>query len=152
MMKNVYILTHNYKIGIKMEYIESKLIGIFSSNEKAKEVIKKYKFLPGFNQFSVKCFHIEQYLINVNHKTKFDSVFILEHSYEIGDYDVCTTVGVYLTKEEAEEVLEQCKNKEEFREHSIDCFYIGNHKLDKCEWEEGFFKWSRVTKSEIKEE
>lgn len=44
----LYIVCHMYEIN---EHEEARMIGIFSSVNKANEVIKKHKKLPGFKEY-----------------------------------------------------------------------------------------------------
>jgi hypothetical protein len=60
---NVYLLQHSYEIG---EFEETKIIGIYSSEEIANKVIDEYKTLPGFNECPLDCFTIDKYLIDNN--------------------------------------------------------------------------------------
>lgn len=46
-MKTVFLVEHSYEVGEDGVYDETKLIGIYSSLEKAESVVKKYKTLPG---------------------------------------------------------------------------------------------------------
>ncbi len=66
-MKVVYVLQHSYEIGEEGEFDETKLIGIYSSKEKAEKVIEIYKALPGFKEYPISCFHIDKYEIDKDH-------------------------------------------------------------------------------------
>ena len=44
----VYLLQHSYELD--NGYDETKILGIFSSKQKAKEVLAEYKQLPGFKE------------------------------------------------------------------------------------------------------
>lgn len=70
------------------------------------------------------------------------SVFLLQHSYEIyKDYDEIKTLGIYSTKEKAEEAIERYKILSGFQDHPDD-FYISEYKLDiDAQWMEGFFTY-----------
>ena len=63
-MKAVYLLQHSYSYGKYAEHEETKIIGIYSSREKAEVVVDKYKSLPGFNNYDVSCFYIDQYILD----------------------------------------------------------------------------------------
>jgi hypothetical protein len=64
-MKYVYVLQHSYEYEYEGDlFDEIKMIGVFSSKEKAQEVIDKYKLLPGFKDYSIDCFHIDKFEIN----------------------------------------------------------------------------------------
>lgn len=66
-MKSVFLLQHCYEIdGVE----DIKTIGIYSSKEKAEGVVKKYKDLPGFRDYSEDCFYIDEYQIDHDNWTE----------------------------------------------------------------------------------
>jgi hypothetical protein len=65
------------------------------------------------------------------------SVFILEHSYEINEIDETKFIGVYETKELAEEAILRLKTQPGFRDRQED-FHISENELNKDNWVEGF--------------
>ena len=57
----VYVLWHVYEIVDDYgEHDEEKLIGIYSTEEKAQEAIKSHKDLEGFKDLPLKCFEIHE--------------------------------------------------------------------------------------------
>ena len=60
-MKYVYLLHHTHVISEDNEDV--KLIGAFSSEGKAQEIVKKYKKLPGFKEVQ-DGFDIDKYQID----------------------------------------------------------------------------------------
>lgn len=72
-----------------------------------------------------------------------DIVYLVEHSYEIGEFDEIKHIGIYSTKEKAEEVVEKYKLLPGFKNYT-DGFYISECELDKNHWEEGFIKWTEA--------
>ncbi len=64
MKEFVYLLRHTYEYGEEMEHEETKIIGIYSSREKAEEVIKRFVLLPGFKNYPEEYFVIEEYLLD----------------------------------------------------------------------------------------
>lgn len=66
-------------------------------------------------------------------------VYLLQHSYEVNEYDETKIIGVYISEKKALDVIEQYKTLPGFKEYS-DCFYIDKYELDKNHWEEGFIK------------
>lgn len=62
-MSKVYLLQHSYE---QNDIEETKIIGIFSSKEKALEVIERYKILSGFKEYP-NDFYIDEYQIDKNH-------------------------------------------------------------------------------------
>ena len=70
-------------------------------------------------------------------------VYLLEHSYVYGeesDFDEAKTLGVYSTRELAEEARDRYAALPGFRDFPLDCFFIAEPTLDKdaAGWEEGF--------------
>lgn len=67
-MRSVFLLQHTYEhegVG-SIKFEETKIIGIYSSIEKVKSVIQKYKTIQGFNKYSEDCFVIDEYKIDEN--------------------------------------------------------------------------------------
>ena len=67
----VYLLQHSYEYevyeDIKTE--ETKIIGIYNSEEKAQEVRENFKTKQGFNRFPDDCFYIDRYELDKDHWT-----------------------------------------------------------------------------------
>jgi homoserine kinase type II len=59
-MKSVFLLQHTYEYD---DCEETKIIGIYSSRERAEKVVEKYKELPGFKHYP-DCFFIDEYDID----------------------------------------------------------------------------------------
>jgi len=70
-------------------------------------------------------------------------VYIVEHSYENDDCEEAKLIGVFSTKEKAEQIVKQYKKLPGFKDFP-DNFYINKYELDVSEWKEGF-----TTKSAI---
>ena len=68
-----------------------------------------------------------------------ESVFILQHSYELNESEETKIIGIYSSKEIAEKIVSKYKNLSGFKDHP-DCFYIAEYEIDKNHWEEGFVK------------
>lgn len=66
-MNTVFLVQHNYRVG---EFDETKTIGIYSSREKAEFIIERYKHLPGFKDFPIECFNIDEYILDLDHWEK----------------------------------------------------------------------------------
>jgi hypothetical protein len=66
-MKNVYILQHIVPRAPESENV--KVIGIYSSEQKAAEAIKRLKSKPGFATVK-EGFHIDKYELNKDHWTE----------------------------------------------------------------------------------
>lgn len=66
---NVYLLQHSYEYeiyeDIKVE--ETKIIGIYSSEMKAKEAMALFLTKQGFNRFPKDCFYIDEYQLDQDH-------------------------------------------------------------------------------------
>jgi len=81
-------------------------------------------------------------------------VYLLQHSYEyeISDdlkQEETKIIGIYSSREKAEEVKFQFKNKKGFNRFSEDCFYIDEYPLDQDNWTEGFITWDSENSSWI---
>lgn len=79
------------------------------------------------------------------------TVFILQHSYEVGDngeYDEIKFIGVYSSREKAEVVVEKYKNLPGFKDY-LNGFHINEHEIDKDNWTEGFIKWAEANEEMI---
>jgi hypothetical protein len=65
-LNKVYTLEHSYEYGEDLEYDESKMLGIYSSFEKAEEAKNRYSKLIGFADYDESCFYIDEYELNVD--------------------------------------------------------------------------------------
>lgn len=66
-MDNVFLLQHVYESRCDNMIIEKiKIIGIYSSEKKAKKTIEEYIKKPGFNNYDRDCFEISEYLLDEN--------------------------------------------------------------------------------------
>ena len=59
----LFILHHTYCDDFEEE---TKFLGVYSSETKTKEAIKKYISLPGFNRYPYECFIIGDCILNEN--------------------------------------------------------------------------------------
>lgn len=68
-MEKVYLVQHCYEYEVVEEINKEniKIIGIYSSYEKAEQVIEAYKTKKGFNRFPVDCFYIDEYILDQDH-------------------------------------------------------------------------------------
>lgn len=64
--KNIYLLYHLYEFGEDNENEESKILGIYSSEEKVYEAIERYYKLDGFNKYPKTCFMVDEYNVDVD--------------------------------------------------------------------------------------
>lgn len=60
-----YLLRHNYYYGNNNQHEAIKELGIYTTKKQAKEAINRYKILPGFNNFTLDCFEIIEFDIDV---------------------------------------------------------------------------------------
>ncbi|EGL15030.1 MULTISPECIES: hypothetical protein [Paenibacillus] len=65
------------------------------------------------------------------------TVFLLQHSYEINQIEYTKTIGIYSTRDKAQDVINKYKELPGFKEYPED-FYIDEYHVDKNEWQEGF--------------
>ena len=75
-----------------------------------------------------------------------NKVFLLQHSYEVGEFDEIKTIGVYSSREKAEATIVRFKQLPGFKDYPVECFYIGEYELDLDHWTEGFIKWEEALK------
>ena len=61
MNDKVYVLQHSYEYGDCNEFSETKFIGVYSSENMAKVAINKLIVKPGFKNYPVDCFYIDEY-------------------------------------------------------------------------------------------
>lgn len=64
-MGSVFVLQHSYAHCDGHD--ETKMIGVYSSEEKARNVIEKLKYAAGFCEYPTDCFYIDEYEIDQNH-------------------------------------------------------------------------------------
>ncbi|MCY9591353.1 hypothetical protein PC41400_09015 [Paenibacillus chitinolyticus] len=69
------------------------------------------------------------------------TVFLLQHSYEINQIEYTKTIGIYSTRDKAQDVINKYKELPGFKEYPED-FYIDEYHVDKNEWQEGFLSSS----------
>ena len=70
-----------------------------------------------------------------------ETVYLLQHTYPYGEYDEYDEVkilGIYASREGAEEAVRFYRQLPGFRDHSEECFVIDAYELNKGEWREGF--------------
>lgn len=65
------------------------------------------------------------------------TVFILHHSYELGECDETKLIGAYSTKEQAELAITRLKSENGFK-YKPDAFEISEYELDQDNWTGGF--------------
>ena len=63
MKEQVYVLTHFYYYGKEEEHTKFKMLGIYSSREKATLAIEKYYKLEGFKDYWKECFLIDRFTL-----------------------------------------------------------------------------------------
>lgn len=66
------------------------------------------------------------------------SVFLLQHSYEIDEAEETKIIGIYSSRNKAEQVVEKYKNIQGFNDYP-DCFFVDQYTIDKDNWE-GFIR------------
>ncbi len=65
-MEEVYIVQHCYEYEVAEDITKEdiKVIGIYSSWEKAEEAVQRLKSKEGFNRLPIDCFCIDRYEVN----------------------------------------------------------------------------------------
>ena len=70
-MEKVYLLQHSYEINYEgISFNNTKIIGIYSTKEKAEDVVQRYKNIQGFNKYPISCFYIDEYQLDENQWTE----------------------------------------------------------------------------------
>ena len=64
MNKCVYCLWHSYEYGEENEHETTKILGVYTTESKANEAIGRFQNLPGFKDYPVECFVVEEYLLD----------------------------------------------------------------------------------------
>ena len=81
---------------------------------------------------------------------KTESVYVLMHAYEYGnenELDEIKELGIYSTKEKAEEAIDRYYVLSGFNRYPRSCFQIINRELDKdSAWTEGFMTYEEIEK------
>lgn len=97
---NVYLLVHTYEYA---ENEEIKILGIYSSKNKAKDAIERYFALDGFKNFSKDCFEIQKYSLNTDSQWNegFVSSEIIENDFKKLTICINKWLGVNKTPEES---------------------------------------------------
>ena len=71
-------------------------------------------------------------------------VYVLEHAYEYGknnEYTEAKMLGVFRSREDAEDAITRYKELPGFRDFSDECFNIDKYELNKEHWAEGFIEY-----------
>lgn len=74
-------------------------------------------------------------------------VYLLQHSYDTGDsfeYTETKIIGIYSSREIAEQKINEYLNLPGFCNFGRDTFYIDAYELDKDHWDEGFISWDEA--------
>ncbi len=66
----VYVLQHSYDYGENDEFTETKFIGVYSSENSARQAIERLYKMQGFNEYSKDCFYIDAYIIDEDNWTE----------------------------------------------------------------------------------
>lgn len=68
----VYLLQHSYEYEIceDISTYNTKIIGIYSSQEKAEEVKSQFKLKKGFDRYPEDCFYIDEYQVDEDNWTE----------------------------------------------------------------------------------
>jgi homoserine kinase type II len=68
-----------------------------------------------------------------------DSVYVLQHCYELDNTLEVKFIGVYSSDVSAKAAIERLKEVPGFSEHPAECFYIDKYHVDEDNWSEGFY-------------
>lgn len=139
-MKYVFKLIHNRKVE-EPDVYNTFLIGFYSTRENAEKTIEKFKLIDGFkdfpNDFSIEKERVDEGIVEEGALDELASVFFLSHTYEEGEYDFDSYLGIFSSLEKAQRELNYLKNIPEYKEHPDD-FHIDEYKIDEDNWGFGF--------------
>jgi len=131
-MAKVYLLQHSYEIeheGVSID--RTKLIGIYSTEEKAEAVIERYKNIEGFDKYPITCFNIGDYDLDKDHWTEgFVSIDDMAEDFKTLTSCLNEWLGIKKTAEESWEdddyyqaiwdvnkIVDDVKDAQELAEH-----------------------------------
>lgn len=67
-----------------------------------------------------------------------ETVYLLQHNYEIDGCDETKIIGIYSSRANAEATIVKYKSLLGFKDYPQECFYIDEYEINKNHWEEGF--------------
>jgi len=128
----VYILEHRRQIDD--EYYDTKMIGIYSSQEKVQNTVKEYLSLSGFSQYP-NDFNIIPYNLKIKCLSN-NTVYLLTGVKLVDDDELTVSYDVYKNKVQSFFVflIRMITRKK----NGAQKFYIERYKINKNEWQEGF--------------
>jgi hypothetical protein len=65
------------------------------------------------------------------------SIFVVQHSYEVGDHDEVKLIGVYASRSNADAAVARLMKQPGFREYPSG-FHIDEYEIGRDHWTEGF--------------
>ena len=72
-----------------------------------------------------------------------ESVYLLQHSYELEDCEETKIIGLFSSEQSAKDAIQKYKTKPGFSDYPNN-FYIDKYEIDKCFWEEGFITMKTI--------
>ena len=75
-------------------------------------------------------------------------IYLLQHSYEVGEYDETKIIGIYSSRELAERTIENYKNLPGFIKYPVECFHIDRYEVNQNNWQEGFIAWQEANREQ----
>lgn len=135
-MYPIYKLTHKRKLNVDDSY-DTKLLGFYSSEDKARAVMELYKAFEGFRDFP-DGFVIDDYEIDKKLRNGASLYFVQYAIDEEADYETVHELGVYCTRGKAQSAMDAFKLAEFYMEGKGN-FYIQKYKMDQNYWDGGFF-------------
>ncbi|WP_196888016.1 hypothetical protein [Aureivirga sp. CE67] len=74
-------------------------------------------------------------------------VYILHHTYELGNIEKSKLIGIYSSEQEAKNAIERLRDKNGFK-NKVEGFNIEKYKINEDHWKEGF---STITSINVKD-
>ena len=162
-LSKLYVLDHTHEVyqdknEPNRRFLESKLIGIFDSNEKALINLERYKRIKGFKD-SIDGLKVEEYTIDsifnehvdvllhrFPSRSTLNEVYSLYYVFEYPDgYEDSSLLGLF-SSEAASQKAKQCLMCDLRFEGFSDNINSFQHQINVSQWEEGFIKWEPTSK------
>ena len=133
----LYLLYH--KRWVDDVFYDTKIIGIYSSHQRATDAIERYSYIPGFSEFNTG-FYIDSFDVlcgrksNSNKKNSIvyllEGVCLIDSDEMIVSYDIYSNIIAAIW---ACVVKKLRRNKQPSKK-----FYIDRYFIDEDHWKEGF--------------
>jgi hypothetical protein len=162
-LNKLYVLNHTHEVyrdknEPNRKFLESKLIGIFDSNEKALIIHERYKHIRGFKdsidglkitEYAIDSIfneHINVLLAKLPSCGNLNIVYSLYYVFEYPDgYEDISLLGLF-SSEAIFQKAKQCLICDSYFEKFSDNINGFQHQINTPQWVEGFIKWEPTSR------